>query len=684
MDKLELVIIEDDAIIGLDLKRRLNRMGIQTVHIFSDAPKALHHLREERCDLVLMDIRLPGEMDGIDAAAIIRKRYGIPVVFVTGYADEATLERARIAEPMGYILKPFKEHEIYATITIAVYKSQMESELRTQKEMQSSILNNIQDAIITTDEDICIQFMNPKAMKLLNIDNFAIQRELGGYSTELEDFCRKLLGTGTGHSQRWENHLLSINEQLLIVDLSISRLMLSESDDKSKGYLIVIHDNTQLKTMEAQVAFHETHDRLTGLVNRTEFQADLDRELGKSWEDLQQRSLVFFDVNQFTMVNELHGHLAGDELLKAVARRLQTSFPNALSVSRLGDDEFALILQNQEQTSNEGQVRQFLQEINYSKFDFQGEQFPYSLTAGMTHFSKEVLNSHVLLSIAIDATLLAKKDVSGYFRLLSLEDEVFLKRRGELKWISVITEALESDRFSLYYQPIEPIRKDSDLGYKVELLLRLRGENDEIIPPGEFIPAAERYDLMHLVDQWVIKTLLRNFRQAELAVGRENTVFCINLSGSSMLNSSLKDFIIREISENEVDPRQICLEVTETAAISNMTNATELIRELREFGCLFALDDFGNGFSNFNYLRYLSVDYLKIDGSFVRNMHEDSISRAMVEAIHRLAKAVNIRTIAEFVGNMEILRILDEIGVEYAQGFVLARPTPLLETRTAV
>jgi diguanylate cyclase (GGDEF)-like protein len=554
MERLELIIIEDDAIIGLDLKRRLNRMGIQHVEMFSDAQKALHHLRDHDCDLVLMDIRLPGEMDGIDAAAIIRKRYGAPVVFVTGYSDEETLSRARIAEPMGYILKPFKEHEIYATITIAVYKSRMESELRHQQEMQSSILNHIQDAIITTDNNFEIIFMNPKAKHMLSPEEYGSQGNLESYSIELADFCRKNSGRELGQAQVYENHLLNINERLLIVNLSISRLNLSGGESPGRGFLIVIHDNTRLKTMEAQVEFHETHDRLTGLMNRSAFQTQLETELSSSWEDHQQRSLVFFDINQFTLLNELQGHLAGDELLKVVGRRLQTGFPNALAISRLGDDEFALILQSSQQTENEVQVREFLQSINYSKFDFQGEQFPFSLTAGMTHFSREVLNSHVLLSIAIDANLLARQEGGNYFRILSLEDEVFLKRRGELKWISVITEALESDRFELYFQPIHPISKTEGLGYKAEILIRLRGDNDEIIPPNEFIPAAERYNLMHLVDQWVIKTLLSNFSEAVRSVGLDNPVFCINLSGASMLNADLMNFIMTQITENEVDP----------------------------------------------------------------------------------------------------------------------------------
>jgi diguanylate cyclase (GGDEF)-like protein len=680
MEKLKLIIIEDDAIIGLDLKRRLKRMGIGQVDMFSDARKALHHLRDHECGLVLMDIRLPGEMDGIDAAAIIRKRYGSPVVFVTGYADEETLNRARIAEPMGYILKPFKEHEIYATITIAVYKSQMETELRHQQEMQSSILNHIQDAIITTDDEINIRYMNPKAMHMLSADEFTAENRLSTYSDELSDFCNRLAGQEMDHTQTWENHLLNINENLLIVNLSISRLILSAKEHHDRGFLIVIHDNTQLKTMEAQVEFHETHDRLTGLMNRSEFQKQLELELSNAWEDRNQRSLVYLDINQFTLLNELQGHLAGDELLKFIARQLQVSFPNAQAISRLGDDEFAVILTGERHSGNEVLVQEFLKHINYSKFSFQGEQFPFSLTAGMTHFSREVLNYHILLSIAIDANILAKQEGGDHFRLLSLEDEVFLKRRGEMKWISVLTEALESNRFVLYFQPIVPIRSDQGLGHKAEILIRLLDDQGQIIPPGQFIPAAERYNLMHLIDRWVIRTLLRNFDEAVQTVAVENPVFCINLSGASMLNSDLKRFIIEEITENEIDPHHICLEVTETAAISNMTNATELIRELREFGCQFALDDFGNGFSNFNYLRYLEVDFLKIDGSFVRNMHEDPISKAMVEAIHRLGNAVNIRTIAEFVGNEEILAQLQDIGVDYAQGFVLAKPGPLLKT----
>ncbi|AHC15486.1 two-component system response regulator [Salinispira pacifica] len=681
MENLSLIIIEDDAIIGMDLKRRLNKMGILSVQIFANAQKALQQLRNESCDLVLMDIGLPGEMDGVDAAAIIRQQYHIPVVFVTGFADEKTLNRARLAEPAGFILKPFKEHEIYATITISIYRNRMEGRLRSQQEMQGEILNHIQDGIITVGSDYLIRYTNPKSEKMLAVDSYGSEKELGHYSDELKSFCQELTGKEEGYTRTWDNYLLNLRQGIRIVDISITKIHLppEAQREEDRGFLVVLHDKTQLKTMEAQVAYHESHDRLTGLLNRSEFQAILEQELENGLEDSRHRSLVFFDIDQFTLLNEISGHLAGDELLKQISKRLEVYFETSPAISRLGDDEFAVILQGDSPGNMEKQVKGFLKELNREKFNFQDSQFPLSITAGMCHFSRELLNSHLLLSIAIDANILAKGEQGTTFKVLTLEDEVLMKRRGELRWISTITDSLEQNRFLLYFQPIIPLQKNTGLVNKVEILIRMLDENNELVPPGDFIPAAERYNLMHLVDRWVIHRLLSNFAQAEKAVGVECPIFCINLSGASMLSSDLDIFISSEIERYDIDPKRICFEITETSAISNMSNATTLISSLRSYGCLFALDDFGNGFSNFNYLRYLEVDYLKIDGSFVRNMDTNPISRAMVEAINSLSQAVNKKTIAEFVSNPQILRILTDIGVHYGQGYAIGKPRALLE-----
>lgn len=681
MENLSLIIIEDDAIIGMDLKRRLNKMGILSVQIYANAQKALQHVRKERCDLVLMDIGLPGEMDGVDAASIIRQQHHIPVVFVTGFADEKTLNRARLAEPAGYILKPFKEHEIYATITISIYRNQMEARLRSQQEMQGEILNHIQDGIITVDSEYQIRFTNPKSANMLAVDNYGSEKKLGEYSDELKSFCQHMEGNEEGYTKTWNNHLLNLPRGVRIVDISITRIHLPPEADResARGFLVVLHDKTQLKTMEAQVAYHESHDRLTGLLNRSEFQAVLEQELEYGLEDSRQRSLVFFDIDQFTLINEISGHLAGDELLKQISKRLEVFFDSSPAISRLGDDEFAVILQGDSSDNLEKQVTSFLKEINREKFSFQDSQFPLSITAGMCHFSRELLNSHLLLSIAIDANILAKDEQCTTFKVLSLEDEVLMKRRGELRWISTITDSLEQNRFVLYFQSIIPLQQEQGLGNKVEILVRMLDENNEIIPPVEFIPAAERYNLMHLIDRWVIHRLLSNFNEAERSVEVDSPIFCINLSGASMLTSDLDMFISSEIERYDIDPKRICFEITETSAISNMSMATTLITSLRSYGCLFALDDFGNGFSNFNYLRYLEVDYLKIDGSFVRNMDTNPISRAMVEAINSLSQAVHMKTIAEFVSNAQILRILTEIGVHYGQGYAIGKPRALLK-----
>jgi EAL domain-containing protein (putative c-di-GMP-specific phosphodiesterase class I) len=288
---------------------------------------------------------------------------------------------------------------------------------------------------------------------------------------------------------------------------------------------------------------------------------------------------------------------------------------------------------------------------------------------------------HTVLAAADDACYIAKDEGGNRIKIYDTTESLFMQRRGEMQWISRIGKALKENRFILFGQPILPLRDEPGLSQKLEVLLRMIDEEDKMIPPSEFIPAAERYNMMAAIDRWVIRNALEAYSKA-FNGNREKgpqVIWTINLSASSLADERFLDYITSQFTEIDVPPSSFCFEITETAAISNMGSATRFIAELKQIGCTFALDDFGNGFSSFNYLKNLQVDYLKIDGSFVKDMDQNRINRAMVEAINDLGHAIKVKTIAEFVTNKTVLDDLKALGVDYGQGYELGKPSPLLE-----
>ena len=302
-----------------------------------------------------------------------------------------------------------------------------------------------------------------------------------------------------------------------------------------------------------------------------------------------------------------------------------------------------------------------------------------TLSIGAVPLGRESMDSHSALAAADDACHLAKEEGGNKISVFRAEDSKFQKRRGEMEWIAKINKAVDENRFVLYHQPIVPLDLASGLQDKAEILLRLVKEDGSIASPGEFIPAAERYNLMPLIDRWVVLNSMRAYRSLldrDAPVSRG--LISINLSGPSILDEDLIEIIIRQVKEFEIDPALICFEITETAAIQNLSSAIRFMKKLKDVGFTFALDDFGSGFSSFSYLKNLPVDYLKIDGSFVQSIDESQISYAMVESINSIGHVMGIKTIAEFVKSSEIKRRLCEIGVDYAQGYEIAEPTPFL------
>jgi len=684
MNNERILIVEDEKIIALDLQRRLERFGFSVVGMAASGAEAIELASEREPDIILMDIRLEGDMDGIEASKLIRARFAIPVIFLTAYTDERTLDRAKEVEPFGYILKPFKERELYTTIDIALYKNSIDKKLRKQERLFSAMLHSINDGIIATDTDLGVSFMNAVAEEITGIEEASAKgRKLSEVVSVLDPRGQQELLAGS--IPNVDSKPYFFNEALIkngrgrtfLVDGSITRI--HEKENASEGYLLTLRDITEMKRMSETINYQASHDSLTGLSNREEFSFKLGEILGSLKSSGDRHALLVIDIDRFKVINDTCGSVAGDELLRQLSSDIQSNISRKDISARIGGDEFAIILKDCDPEDSVNVAKRLKDAVEIRKFAWQKSVFPVTLSIGIVPLSQDSDNIHAVLASADDACHLSKEEGGNRVSVFHAKDTKFLKRRGEMEWISKINRAAEENRFVLYQQPIAPLSDHVDMKPKAEVLIRLVNEDGSIARPGDFIPAAERYNLMPIIDRWVIKNAMSSYRSlSERGSDIKSSVISINLSGPSFLDEALVDFILFETKRNGLEPSSFCFEITETAAIQNYAAATRFIKRLKDEGFTFALDDFGSGFSSFSYLKNLPVDYLKIDGSLVQTIDESLVSYTMVESINSIGHVMGIKTIAEFVKNSEIKSKLTEMGVDYAQGYHIAEPAPLL------
>ncbi len=425
---------------------------------------------------------------------------------------------------------------------------------------------------------------------------------------------------------------------------------------------------------EAAILHQALHDTLTGLDNRASFQHQLESLLQSARQNGGQHSLLFLDLDQFKVVNDTCGHLAGDEMLKQLAGVLFHGIRANDHLSRLGGDEFCILLENCALERAQSIAETLQAAVRNFRFFWDNKVFSVGVSIGIVAIDQHSGSMGDILSAADIACYAAKDRGRGVIQVYEQGNLELSRRRGEMDWVRHIDEALDGGRFQLWRQPIRSLGPDGQQAiHHYELLLRMLDHDNNVVLPGAFLPAAERYDRMRAIDRWVVSTALKYVAQCTESAEQIHT---INLSGASLGDDGLSDFVRAQIAANGVEPSSICFEVTETVAISNYQSAVRFMQEMRSIGCAFALDDFGSGLSSFAYLKSLPVDFLKIDGAFVRNIADDPMDRAIVEAINRVAHVAGLRTIAEFVENDAIVQVLREIGVDFAQGYGIGKPEP--------
>ncbi|MFT3814807.1 MAG: EAL domain-containing protein [Acidovorax sp.] len=436
----------------------------------------------------------------------------------------------------------------------------------------------------------------------------------------------------------------------------------------------------QRQTFEAQLSWQATHDVLTGLANRRGFEHRLEAAIQALGHRKTTHSLMFIDLDQFKIINDTCGHAAGDEVLRQVTTLLQHGLRTDDLLARMGGDEFAILAEHCDLNAAAQLAERLRHAVQSAQFQWEERSFSITLSIGIAPVADAQTTVEETLRVADIACYLAKENGRNRVEVQRADDQELQKRFGEMGWVQKIRDALEQNRFALYAQEIRALAHQEP-GLRVELLLRLRDEAGHIVPPDQFLPAAERYGLMPLIDRWVVHAAFQTLA-ARLAahraapVARPLTSCAINLSGISLGDDALTGYIREQLARHGIPPALVCFEITETGAITNLAHALRFMNELRTLGCRFALDDFGSGMSSLEYLKQLPVDCIKIDGSFVRDMLNDPTDRAMVEMMGRVGQLMGMTTIAEFVENDAILAALRDIGIDYAQGYAVGRPQP--------
>jgi|GEM_PF-310564 len=685
--------------------------------------RALEIINNNDLDLIVLDVVMPG-MDGIEVLTRIRENFSsseLPVLMLTVKDDIADIVRALEIGANDYVTRPIDYAVLVARInTLITYKINRDSVHESHNALKSRIAErtsellranqalkvevseriNVEEQFKLSEDRYRVLYNDTPSMfftldgdgKILSVNQFgadylgyAMRNLFGRNITALHPaFDHAFVSNRIQNClkrpdnvHRWESCMLH-NDHSKVWVRTTARV-LPAGQESEQTILLVCEDITEAHNLSEQLTYQAKHDALTGLVNRYEFELRLQELLNEAVRNKSQHALLYMDLDQFKVINDTCGHDAGDELLRQLAKLLRTYITDHDTLARIGGDEFAVLLEHSDLKFATSVGRTLHRAIMDYQFVWRDASFSINVSIGVVAIEQTAQDIATLLRAADTACYSAKEEGPKHVHVYQPDDEEVVRRHREMAWIAKINKALEEDRFELYYQPIVPVYQSAPSERRVhryELLLRMRNENEEIILPGSFLPAAERYKSAMRLDRWVVDRALRWLSNHPGHL--EMLEICsINLSGQSISDKDFLQYLLDKLVLSNVPPSKLCFELTETTTIANLSSAIEFMEETKERGCRFALDDFGTGLSSFEYLKKLPVDFIKIDGQFIRDVATDPINYAMVGSIKEIARVMSKQTIAEFVETEATLSTLKEIGVDYAQGHIVSIPKPI-------
>ncbi len=562
-------------------------------------------------------------------------------------------------------------------------KKKLEKAFANQHERLRVTMQSIGDAVITTNTECEIEYLNPIAELMTG---WKLADAQGKFITEvfhIIDETNRDRAIDPIHICLSENRTVGLATDTLLISkdgteygIEDSAAPIRDENQNVLGAVLVFHDVTEQRKMASEMTYRATHDALTGLFNRREFEHKLDYSLVTARKNNCEHALLFIDLDQFKIINDTCGHGVGDKLLKSISHIMLSHLRNSDTLGRLGGDEFGILL---EKCGLEPALRiaeNICKDIDNYRFTHKNQRFSVSASVGLLIFNEKWKSIEHLMQSADTACYTAKESGRNRVHIYYDSDYSLESRKGSAYWASRITQALEENRFILYNQLIIPVTKG--LGVKSEILLRMLDEKGELVSPATFLPAAEKFHLISRIDKWVVNAVFTWLKEHQHALSHIGSI-AINLSGQSISDLVFHAFVLERIESLKLDCAKICFEITETAAITNLSAANAFITSMQKQHIRFSLDDFGSGVSSFGHLKSLSIDFLKIDGQFIKDLVNNDIDRATVRCILEVAKATGKLTIAEWVETEEVETLLHEMGVDYVQGFLRHQPVPLAD-----
>ncbi|HEX7686589.1 MAG TPA: EAL domain-containing protein, partial [Burkholderiaceae bacterium] len=672
--------------------------------LYEATPAMLHSMDAQGVLVTVSDVWLQRLGYGRDEVIGRRSREFFAPEFVARAAQDLTtalLRDGRVDEVRGQMLRKDgsrmdvlfsmiverrddgRPDHFLAVVEDVTERIRIARELADKHELLRVTLESIGDAVVTTDARQRVEWLNPVAERMTGwLGSQARGRPVAQVVHVVDHDTRAPAPSTTarclaqGRTADGADNAVLVARDGAEYAIEASASPMRASDGALLGAVLVFRDVSQQRRLSQEMSYRARHDELTGLLNRSEFEQHLDRLLADAPAAGQAHSLLYIDLDQFKLVNDACGHAAGDRLLKQIAAMLQSCVRQRDTIARLGGDEFGIVLERCGTEQARRIADQICSQMEEFRFVHDDRRFRLGTSIGLVPLDERWHGHDAPLQAADSAAYAAKEAGRNRVHEWFDTDQAMRARMGQTQWGSRLELALDEDRFELFGQRIAPLASnDGDGRVHVEVLLRLRDTNGALIAPGAFLPAAERFHVASRIDRWVVRHVFEWIAAHDDLGGVD--AFAINLSGQSMGDRAFHRYVTDMVAATKVDARRLCFEITETAAITNMADAAAFVEAMRAIGARIALDDFGAGASSFGYLKSLPVDYLKIDGQFVRDLNEDALDLAAVRCFTEVARVIGVRTVAEFVESDALLATLRDIGVDYVQGYTVHKPEPL-------